>query len=51
MLSTLITVAKLKNDIASQVHCAGMASSHESFNFKSQLRNRERYTVFPNKCS
>ena len=50
-LLTLITLAKFKTDVTSQVHFAGMAITHKSFNFKSQLKNRWRYSVFPHRCS
>ena len=48
---TLIIAAKLKNDFTSQGHCSGMANIRESFNLMSQFKNRERYTVFANRCS
>ena len=48
---TLIIAAKLENDVTSQGHCSGMANIKESFNLKSQFKNRERYTVLANRCS
>ena len=47
-LLTLIIAAELKNDVTSLGHCSGMANIRESCNLKSQLKNRERYTVLGN---
>ena len=48
---TLKIPAKLKNDVTSQRHYSGMANIRESFNLKSQLKNSQRYTAFPNNYS